>query len=74
MFEFGAIVYLIQIAISNCSIWFNNIFDSIPGSFKLVFAFIVAGFLTSLILPFIGYRVRAGSSDTAKRFRKDESN
>lgn len=65
---FDSVVKMLSDGINNCVSWFFTVLDSIQGdkAWNLIFAFIVAGFLTSLILPFIGYRVRAGESDKAR--------
>lgn len=68
---FDSVVKLLSDGINNCVSWFFTVMDSIPGAWRLIFAFICAGFLSSLILPFIGYRVRVGESDKVRAMYKE---
>lgn len=66
---FDSVVKILSDGIRSCVTFFFAVIDSIQGSWSFIMGFIIAGFLTSLILPFIGYRVRVGESDKVKANR-----
>lgn len=57
---------LLSNGIKSTITWFFTFIDSVNGSWSFITGFIAIGFLMSLLIPFIGSRVRAGYSNKAK--------
>lgn len=61
---------IISNAIKSTITWFFTVIDSITGSWSFIIGFIVISFTASLLVTFVGARVRAGASDKAKEQKK----
>lgn len=60
-------------AVSSAWVWFDGLFDSIPGAWAFV-SIVILIFLISkhLLSPLVGGIYRAGLSDKVKSYRKEQ--
>lgn len=70
---FDQVFSSLNIAMSRVWLWFDQLFDAVPGSWAFVFAtisiFLIVKFL---LIPITGIAFRSGVSDKVRRSRRGQ--
>lgn len=70
---FDSVFNAIQTAISRSWVWFDQLFNALPGSWSFVFAVISVFLITKfLLIPIIGMSFRSGVSDRVRSSRRKD--
>lgn len=64
----NSIFSVVSSAVSSAWVWFNGLFDAIPGAWEFIFVVILIYLIYKhVLMPLVGGSLKGGSSDKVKK-------